>query len=387
MLLLLAAHGTGDFYATFVAPLLPYFRIELGLTLGGASILGAMHMAVSNYLQPILGLASEGIGRRRLMAGGVFLATAISLAGLGNHVVTVGALLVLGAVGVAAFHPAGAALAGELGEERRSSNIAAYMVGGNLGVMVPPLLIPRVARFGMGWVALLAIPGIIFAIMLYRYLPVDDRHAERPRVTLADIREMFRHLWPIHLDVVLRFFALNAYTLMLPLLGTLREQDQVRAGYSLAFFMFIGAVGVMAGGRLAERFRERPFLIFGEIVGGICLILAPTQIGLPFYLLLGIGGFLMFAVTPMQIAAAQRLAPKSAGAASGVVMGLAYGNASLLLFPLGWLGNHWTVTTGSELTSLVRMLQFASTFILLAGALAFLTKRRDSSPTTESQGH
>ena len=55
-------------------------------------------------------------------------------------------------------------------------------------------------------------------------------------------------------------------------------------------------------------------------------------------------------------------------------MGFAGGNASLLLIPLGRLGDHWTVVTGSELISATRMLQVSAGFLLVAAVAAYCAR-------------
>ena len=154
--------------------------------------------------------------------------------------------------------------------------IAFYMVGGSIGVMVAPVLVPRAAAADIRWVAALAVPGLLFAAFLCLRLRVE---AELPRVKarFAHIELVFRRLWPIHLDVVLRFIPLTAYVLWLPVLAALRGQSKAEVGQSLAYMMLVGAVGVLAGGWIGVRLTGRRVVVLSEVLAAAALILAPVD--------------------------------------------------------------------------------------------------------------
>lgn len=381
VLLLMIAHLLGDFYGSFYGPMVPELRARFGLSLAMTGTLATVYFTCSNYLQPFFGILGERYGRRKLMAGGIFLAAVgMSLLGVVRSFPLICMALAVGGMGVGMFHPCGAAIAGRSGGTRRSAAISLYMVGGNFGVMLAPLVIPRVMQHGLEWVALLVIPGLLFAVMLGTRL---HREATQPAASalthVTGLGRIFRRIWPIHLDVILRFIPVNAYAIMLPLYGTLGGLNAVQAGDSLALFMFGGAAGVMAGGYAAERLDNRPMLVVSELIAGVCLVLAPMTAGWLFNALLVAGGFLVYSSTPMQIASAQRLAPKTESTASGIVMGVAYGNAALVLIPLGTLGDHFRVVTGSDLTAVRWVLQLSASTLFLAALASLLLRPRPPS--------
>jgi hypothetical protein len=55
-------------------------------------------------------------------------------------------------------------------------------------------------------------------------------------------------------------------------------------------------------------------------------------------------------------------------------MGFAYGNAGLMMLPLGRLGDYWKAATGNELLSVQRVLQISACFLIPA-AIASLMAR------------
>jgi hypothetical protein len=246
--------------------------------------------------------------------------------------------------------------------------LAVYVVGGNIGVMIAPLIVPRLAAADMRWLAALAVPGLLFTAALCLWLRVENEPL-RVEARIGHIGPLFRKLWAIHLDVVLRFIPINAYFMLLPVLATLRGQSKAAAGQSLAFAMFIGAAGILAGGWIGMRFSSRWIVVLSEVVAAGAWILVPLAEGALFYALLGLGSFLLYMLMPIQIAAAHRLAPKAESAASGIVMGFAGGNAGLMMLPLGRLGDYWKAATGNELLSVQRLLQVSSCFLIVAAVI------------------
>ena len=374
VLLLSSAHLLGDFYAAFYAPLVPYLREQFHLSLTMTGGLAALYMTVSNFLQPIFGMMGEQFGRRRVLAAGVLLSTlGMSAVALSGSMAGLWIALIVGGVGVGMFHPCGAALAGG-GEPRvRFRSLSWYMVGGNLGVMLAPAVVPLLAGWDVRAVALLAVPGILFALYLGLRLPVEVLNPARAVSThVAETVRVFRKIWPIYVDVVLRFTTLQIYAVLLPLYATLEGYSRQEAGLTLAFFMLAGAAGVVGGGFVAHRVGHRKLVVFTELGGGVCLMLAPGLSGWARYALLGIGSALAYGSTPLQLAAAQRLAPRTEGAASGIVMGLAYGMCSLLLLPLGRLGDHLTATFGSERLAVGALLQWGAIAMFVAAICAMV---------------
>lgn len=368
---LLMAHLLGDFYAAFYGPLVPVLRDQLHISVVAALTLATVYGTTSNFLQPVFGMVGERYGRRRLLALGIAGAS-LGMAGLGfgTNVALIGVMLVIAGVGVGMFHPCGAALAGQVGGRRKSASIAMYMVGGNLGVMLAPLIVPALAEVDMRYVALLAIPGLAFSFWLWRR-PLDEERPHTPaRIGLAETWETFRRVWPVFVDVILRFMPVTLFATLLPLYDKLRGMDNVEAGRPLAAFMLAGGVGVLAGGWLAGRVRHVTLVVLSETCGGVCFFLAPMFWGAMYYLLLCVGAFFVYSLMSVQIATAQRLAPRTEGAASGIVMGLAYGIGSLALIPMGWLSDCWTAALGVEVWAVTLVLQVGALSLFVAAALA-----------------
>lgn len=371
-ILLLLCHMLGDYYAAFYGPLVPRLRETMGLSLPAVTMLATIYGAASNFMQPVFGMIGERFGRRKLLGIGLVL-SAVGMSGMGvaRSLPAMTATLIVGGIGVGMFHPVGAAFAGRLGGEWRSAVLATYMVGGNLGVMLAPLVVPAVAQADMRLIGLMAIPGVGLAWLILQGLPAEGPAPPKRAAThLADVSAAFRRVWPIFIDVTLRFVPLTLYATLLPIYNKDRGMNEIEAGRPLAAFMLAGGAGVVVGGYLSRRISHRALVISSEAAAGVCLLIAPMANGLLYYALLAVGAFFAYLVMSAQIAVAQRLVPQTEGAASGIVMGLAYGLASMALTPLGWLAAYWTQTSGSELTALTRLLQVSTVCFFAAAAAA-----------------
>jgi len=381
VLVVVFAHAAGDFYAAFYGSLVPYLTAKLELSLVAVGVLAALFAVTSNFLQPIIGHLGEIFGRRFLIAGGVCCAgVGMSLLAEAGSFGAVSVLLLIGGLGVGSFHPCGASLAGESGGSKRAMALSLYFVGGNLGVMLAPLLVTIVVETRPRALALLGVPGIAAATFLWIVLKREPRKAfdASTQESKASPWEVFKKVCPICVHVVLRFIPIAAFFVLLPLHGTLRGLSQIEAGRLLALFLAIGTAGMLSGGYLSDRLARKPLMVASELAGGLMLMIAPGLNGSLFYIILAVGGFLAYIAMPLQILMAQERVPKSGSAASGIVMGFAYGVAMLALIPLGWLGDHWSIVYDSKLVGVSHELRVAAAFMVLAAVMAlFLGPRRE----------
>lgn len=375
VLALFLVHAAGDFYAMFCAPLLPELREQFGLTLEKVATLGTFYLIIQNFSQPVWGLISERFGRYSLLALGLLLA-AVGMSGLGltRSFSTAFIALAIGGLGVGLFHPCAAGIAGHI-TRRRATAMTVFMVGGNVGVMLAPLIVPVLAKHDLRLIAWLCIPGILLAIalplVLRRHLP---RRPVVSKLNLADIMPAARQLFWLHLRVVLRSVPLHATLLFLPLYCITRGYTKIEAGRVQGIVLLVSGGGVLLGGWLCEKLPRRPMMIFSEIGAGACLIWATFLTGIPFIAVVATALIFAYAVFPLQILMAQEAAPKLKGAAAGIVMGLAYGNSSLLLIPLNRMAARLAIKHNSEMLGMSRELQVAAIGFFLAALIALTIK-------------
>src|SRR6185503_4890460 len=117
--LLALAHFTIDAYSSFFSPLLPLLVTKLHLSMTLVGTLVALASLSSSMSQPLFGWLGDRIRRPWFVAFGPLTAAIfLSCVGLAPSYGALVALLMLGGIGVAAFHPQSAALSANLSTRR-----------------------------------------------------------------------------------------------------------------------------------------------------------------------------------------------------------------------------------------------------------------------------
>lgn len=379
LFLLAAAHFSVDSYGTMLAPILPLVIERLGLSLASAGILGTI-VSVCNLSQPLLGIWADHMRRRWLIIAGVGLAAVFTpLIGLAPNYWLLVTALCLGGFGVAAFHPQSFSLAGELSGDRRSFGLALYVFGGTLGLGLTPLWIPLFATtLGLQWLPVVGIPGVLFLLLVLRFVPLDNPHAATAASPLraTGFNGAGRSLALITAVVILRSVTALGFAFFLTvLLSRERGLSLVEAGVSLAVYNIAGVGGALLFGYLGDRYNARP-LVVGSLLGAVPALLAFLAMeGPASYLPLAIGGGLVMASNSILVALAQELVPQRSGLASSLPLGFSWGIASLSLGPVGWLGD----TYGVAVT-----LRWLAMLPLATAAVALFLPARPESLQTEA---
>src|SRR5688572_24173093 len=134
-----SAHMMVDGYGNVFAPLLPLLIPRLDLTLATAGTLTMLFQLAASVAQVGFGhLADRWRPRLLVMIGPVVAVTMLSLVGLATSYAMLAAVLIVGGLGCAAFHPPAAALAHRLGGDRPGLAMSVHITGGTLGFAVGP---------------------------------------------------------------------------------------------------------------------------------------------------------------------------------------------------------------------------------------------------------
>src|SRR5215210_8729252 len=231
VILMASAHMMVDGYGNILAPLLPLLIPRLGLSLAGAGTMTMLFQLSASVAQVGFGhLADRWKPRLLVMAGPVIAVSILSFVGLAWSSFMLGAILVLGGLGGAAFHPPAAALAHRLGGGRPGLSMSVYISGGTLGFALGPLMFaPFAQRFGMHWTPLLMIPGlVVVAFFLKRVPPMESAHKGSGGFTA--LRPYAKPLGLLYLCVVLRTMTSIAFATFVPVMLTRRGMSLGAAG-------------------------------------------------------------------------------------------------------------------------------------------------------------
>ena len=163
VVLLASTHFLVDGFGNIFAPLLPLIIPRLNLSLAAAGTLQMLYLMANSVSQLGFGhVADRWRPRVLLMAGPLVAVSVVTFAAVAQNVWTIGAALIIGGLGAAAFHPPAAALVHRYSGERRGLSMSFHITSGTLGQAMAPLVFATVAQhFGLSMVPWLMVPGLL----------------------------------------------------------------------------------------------------------------------------------------------------------------------------------------------------------------------------------
>jgi FSR family fosmidomycin resistance protein-like MFS transporter len=360
--LLSVGHGCADLCQGAVPALLPFLVARDGLSLASAAALLSAATIGSSLVQPLFGIWADRLTSPVLLPAGVALGSiGLGLTGLAGSYALLACALIMSSLGVAAFHPEAARMAGHVSGTERARGMSYFSVGGNAGFALGPVFVaPLIALFGLGASPLLALPGLVVAVLLALQLP-GLRAAGATTTAHAAVRPAhwgaFSRLTGAAVARTVAFFALQAFV---PLYAIEHfGLSEAGGGALLAAMLVAGAAGTLIGGRLADRVGRRGVMVWAMVPLAL-LLLALPHLGLAAFVvaLVGIGLAIdgPFSVT---VVFGQELLPGRAGLASGITIGAAIGVGGLLATALGAVADATSISTVLELLPLFALAAFA----------------------------
>ena len=330
VLLMATVHMMVDGYGNIYAPLLPLLIPRLDLSLAAAGTLTMFFQLSASVAQIGFGhLADRWHPRVLLMTGPIVAVTVLSFVGIATSPVILAAILIVGGLGGAAFHPPAAALAHRLGGSRPGFTMSVYITGGTLGFSLGPLLFaPFAQHFGLAWTPLLALPGLAVVAFFVRRVPPIPMHTGGGAGFRA-LRPYARPLALLYFIVVLRTLAAISFATFLPVMLTRRGLSLAASGTAVAAYLFASGVGGFAGGPAADRFGPRKVIALSLVLSAPFLFVAPSLTGWAFIAVVAIGGFFLQSTLPVNVTFGQSIAPVSAATVSSLMMGFAWGMGGL----------------------------------------------------------
>ncbi|HEY3128661.1 MAG TPA: MFS transporter [Acidobacteriota bacterium] len=335
VLALAAGHFLIDNYSSMLGAFLPFLHEQLKLSMAQAGLLGGALTFSSSLMQPLYGLLADRFQSKIFAAlapaiAGVFIASL----GLAPNFSALLILLVLGGVGIAAFHPQGAAITSEVSGRDQGYQMSVFITGGMIGYAFGPIFITLVITLaGLHHSYWAALPGVAVSAYLLLNGPSPRRveaHSRRLRFT-QQLRSKLRPLLLLYFLVVIRSAIQIVFVSFLPLYLTTRGYSAAQGSQMLTAFLLAGGSAGFVGGVLADRFGGKTIIAL-SMLGCLPFLLGFLWTKGPLALLLCVAGgaFLLF-TTPVNIVMAQKLVPEGASTVSALMMGFAWGIGGLFV--------------------------------------------------------
>lgn len=314
-------HLDRQVFAVLVEPI----KADLGLSDTAMGFLGGLSFALFYAIAglPIARMADRGSRKAIISVGIVIWCAATAASGLARNFVQLALARVVTGIGEASNAPAAQSMISDLfPPSRRATALAVFYIGAHIGVLLGFTLGGWIAE-EFGWrtaFIALGLPGLLLALLVWRTVPEPERgasDAEGVDTSTLPWSSVFSFLRssPGFALVVLgqgihAFSLLGVMMWTAPLLMRLHGMGTAEAGMWLGPITGIaGGLGVLAGGRLADRLGKRDERWYVRVPALSALV------GLPFTI-----GFIMsdnvvialLCLVPHQIAASMTSGPIAA---------------------------------------------------------------------------
>jgi len=377
-----SAHFMSHFFQIVLPPLFPLLKAAFGVSYAELGIVMSLMYATSGLMQTPAGILVDRLGPARVLIGGLGLySVAVLLYGFAPNLWVLAVLAVIAGLGNCVFHPANyAILSARVGATRLGRAYGVHNLGGSLGWAAAPIAVLALTSM-VGWRVGLSILGVL-GLLLTIYLVVQaaaltvegepqrpsEAGASSPKLVLSGpILVCFGYF-------VLLAVATVALQVFLPssLVSGIGISFEL-ANSVLTCFLVGSALGMFAGGMIADRFERHELIVATGLLTVAIVSLSIGVLTVPIaalILCIAVAGFAWGCTTPSRDMLVRSAAPAGA---MGTVVGFVYSGLDLgsAVTPpfLGFLLDH-------HLPRLIFV--FTAGVLLIAISSAFAVGRNDA---------
>lgn len=306
-----AAHFVSHFYMLVLPPLFAFLRADYNVNYTEIGLALTVFMAVSAILQTPAGFLVDRYSARLLLAAGVLLGAAslVIAAMVNSYWVLVGAFGLMGLANTV-YHPSDyTLLSRHVAPERMSRAYSIHTFSGLLGGAIAPAMMLALHGW-FGWrgafLGAAALGCVVAALFLILSEGAPAR-AAKPQAGNAAPDTSWRLLLSRPILVNFVFFALMAFcsfgfmNFSVVALGALYGTKTSIANMALTGYLFLSALGVLAGGMISARFPHHGLTAaIGMALSGLsALIIGMVDLDAPVLIVIAsLGGFFFGVLLP-----------------------------------------------------------------------------------------
>jgi len=344
-------HFIGDFFQSFIRPLLPVLANKFNLSLAQVGLITGIATFMAFLIQPVFGYLADRYKTRVVLLVGSFVgAICIPMVGVAPYFWMVLLLIGLGSISSAIYHPTAAGMVSVYAGRRTGMAMSLFGLGGTLGFTLGPLVCSAyVTLMGLHRLPILTLFGVLVFAVLFIMIPASNGsgHAQTDffgslKVSIGKVWKPIVLIWSIACS---RAFVEQALLTFIPVLTAAEGHSLVSVGSILSLFTVGGSVSALVCGHLVDRIGFKPIYYFSFGLSSPSLLLFIQATGWQLYPFAFMSGFLLLATLFPAVALAQKVAPEGRSLVSSIVMGLALGIAGLLMPLTGRVADAFDIRT------------------------------------------
>jgi FSR family fosmidomycin resistance protein-like MFS transporter len=344
-------HFIGDFFQSFIRPMLPVLADKFSLNLTQVGMITGIATFMAFLIQPIFGyLADRYRTRLILLIGSLVGAICIPLAGIAPYFGIVLLLIGMGSISSAIYHPTAAGMVSAHAGRRTGLSMSIFGLGGTLAFALGPVVFAGyITLWGLHRLPYLTPVGLSVFVLLFVLIPASDGKSLTQRDFMGSLRESIGEVWKpvvtIWAIAFSRAFVEQTLLTFMPVLTASEGHSLVSVGSILSLFTVGGSVSAIASGHLVDRIGYKPVYLFSFALSSPCMLLFIHGSGWKMYPMAFLCGFLLLATLFPALALAQKIAPKGRSLVSSIVMGLALGTAGIMMPFAGMMADVFGIRT------------------------------------------
>ena len=342
-------HFIGDFYYSFVNPLLPAFVDKYSLTLTQVGLIAATSRFLAFIIQPWVGYFADRFRTRFFVLGGpLFAVIFISLVGIAPNFLILLLFISFGAIGTSMFHPPSAGMVSTYSGKHSGFSMSIFNMGGTFAFGVGPLFITYfVSHYGLGVSPFTMLFGLVVMAILFKITPLPRQEPLGGLGLLDTLKEVLGTVWKsivlIWVIMVLRAFTSDSFMTYMPVLYAKEGYSLVSIGSLISIMTVAGAISGLMAGHLSDRFGYKPMFHIAHTLATPSLYLLLYLPGNWVFFSAFWVGFFSMATLPLGLAMALELAPKGKSMIASLMMGLAWGAGGMIIPLVGKLADIFSI--------------------------------------------
>ncbi|MFO7665642.1 MAG: MFS transporter [Desulfobacterales bacterium] len=360
-------HFTGDFYHSFISPLLPVLIQKYSLTLTQAGFIAGLSRFLAFVVQPPIGYLADRYKTRAFVLGGpLIVIVATSFVGIAPSYAILLLLVSASSIGSSIFHPTTAGMISSYSGRNLAFSMSVFNMGGTFAFGVGPLFITwLVSGYGLEATPYTVFLGLAIMYYLFKTVPMPVGEGLSNLGLIGSIKEIFGPVWKsillIWIVMVLRAFVGQSFLTFFPVLYSWEGHSLMSVGSLVAIFTVAGSVSGLIAGHMADRMGFKPVFYVTHFLTPPCMLLLLYLPGNWAYLGAMLAGFFILATLPLGVTMAQKLAPGGKSMASSLMMGLAWGTGGMLTPVTGKLCDIFTI---KPVLSIIAFIPFITLWLI-----------------------
>ena len=344
-------HFIGDFFQSFIRPLLPVMANKFELSLAQVGLITGIATFMAFFIQPFFGYLADRYKTRLILLVGSFAgAICIPMVGLAPYFWIVLVLIGLGSISSAIYHPTAAGMVSVYAGPRTGLAMSIFGLGGTLGFTLGPIVCSGyVTLMGLQRLPILTIFGVLVFVILFIMIPAADGDNHSRSDFFGTLKESLGKVWKsvllIWLIAFCRAFVEQSLLTFIPVLTAAEGYSLVSVGGIVSLFTIGGSISALVCGHLVDRIGFKPVYFFSFALSSPSLLLFINADGRHIYPLALLAGFFLLATLFPALALAQKIVPRGRSLVSSIIMGLAMGIAGLMMPLTGKIADIFGIRT------------------------------------------